>query len=357
MAIATSAFAKSLLNSLRPAAASSPASPLAVACQRRFSNAFASDKTSTKVGRGPALTGGMPSGGLSGGTTNPKFNTSPVLPDQSAHHSALTNISTQLSGGPSGLTQAWRERREMLRGRSDRENAADVYAAATKLLLEPKLWTYGSMVGYQRKLLDLVGAHSWRRRLSNDDPNLLHLEKELRVLEAMTPIELMSNHKSVFTKESLKLIAEKADCTVKFVENVITNHDVLRGDRRWYQILKQFGRPLPTSFEDRGLWGQYDRPFSEKEQELRNEMMEKHREKMMKGKPPRQHNVFFRQPSIGGNQWSTRPPKSYPVRWPTRPERKSRLAGVGVPGGGGDRGRPWGKLGNHFGGGAVVPKF
>jgi hypothetical protein len=95
------------------------------------------------------------------------------------------------------------------------------------------------------QLMDLLGAFSWRRRFAPDDPNLAHLEKaadgskaeelglsiggtpkwmvhdgkthgfkplknplkwmiwrstdgqELRVLEAMTPVALASNHKSV----------------------------------------------------------------------------------------------------------------------------------------------------------------
>ena len=53
----------------------------------------------------------------------------------------------------------------------------------------------------------------------------------------MTPVELASNHKSVFDAQAMSLIAEKAKVTVGFVRQVIMEHDVLRADRRWYQRL------------------------------------------------------------------------------------------------------------------------
>eukprot|EP00913_Durusdinium_trenchii_P014969 g14041.t1 len=160
----------------------------------------------------------------------------------------------------------------------------------------------------------------------------------------MTPVELASNHKSVFNSRSIALIAEKSNTTVKFVNQVILEHDVLRADRRWYQILAQFDRPQPKSFEDRSFMAEYDRPFSQSEDDMREEMIEKQQRIQSKKKSKRLTWIWYRHPSCGGNRWSTRPPRWYPAQWKTRPERRLRLAGVGVPGGGGDRGRPWGRL-------------
>mmetsp|Transcript_175126 Transcript_175126/g.561623 ORF Transcript_175126/g.561623 Transcript_175126/m.561623 type:complete len:353 (+) Transcript_175126:76-1134(+) len=283
--------------------------------------------------------------------------------DMPAHYQALQRISEQLSSPFSGVLgdmaggpmQAYRERSQRLRQKSDQNKMEEVYEASRNFLMEPVTWTFGNMQAYQRKVLELAGATGWRRRISSDDPSILHLEKELRVLEAMTPAELMSNHKNVFTEDSKKLIAEKSGATVKYVESVIMEHDILRADRRWYKILMQFGRQLPTSFEDRSFMGESDRPFSESEREYQEKMIEKHRLKADRLKPPRMFNVYFRKPTCGGNQWSTRPPKTYPVQFKMRYERRERLRGVGVPGGGGDRGRPWGKLGQHFGGGYPAP--
>merc|ERR1712072_975537 len=105
-----------------------------------------------------------------------------------------------------------------------------------------------------------------------------HLEKELKVLEAMTPVEMASNHKSVFTSEAVKLIAEKSGQKETFVLQVIMEHDILRADRRWYKILEQFDRPLPKTFEDRQFYAEFDRPVSETEREIRQDMVDKETE-------------------------------------------------------------------------------
>merc|ERR1719160_1740647 len=153
-----------------------------------------------------------------------------------------------------------------------------------------------------------MGAYGWRRRLQGDDPAIQHLEKELKVLEAMTPVEMASNHKSVFTRESVKLIAEKSGQREQFVYQVIMEHDVLRADRRWYKILQQFNRPIPKTFEDRQFYAEFDRPFSETEREIRQKMLEteERRSKDRNQKPRRYKNIWYRHPSCGGNRWSTR---------------------------------------------------
>mmetsp|Transcript_67374 Transcript_67374/g.121404 ORF Transcript_67374/g.121404 Transcript_67374/m.121404 type:complete len:361 (-) Transcript_67374:70-1152(-) len=274
------------------------------------------------------------------------------LAPSTPHLQALQRISEMLPviGDGAGIMQNFRDRQVRLRKKKDLSQQEEIFGEAVKFLMIGERWTYGNMLAYQRKVLDLMGAHSFMRRFQGDDPSVAHLEKELRVLEAMTPVELASNHKSIFTKEVVKLIAEKSGATVKFVDQVILEHDILRADRRWYQILKQFDRPMPQSFEDRSFMAEYDRPFSNSEIDYRQEMMDKHQEKQgTRMKPKRIHAIWYRHPTCGGNRWSARPPRWYPVNWKTRPERRSRLAGVGISGGGGDRGRPWGRLGNFVG--------
>merc|ERR1719181_1048225 len=105
----------------------------------------------------------------------------------------------------------------------------------------------------------------------------------------MTPVELASNHKRVFTKEAIKLIAEKSGQKEQFVHQVIMEHDILRADRRWYQILQQFDRPLPKTFEDRQFMAEFDRPVSETEKEVRQGMVDRESKKSLdkKFKPKR----------------------------------------------------------------------
>merc|ERR1719410_185647 len=102
-------------------------------------------------------------------------------------------------------------------------------------------------------------------------------------------------------------------------------------------IRKQFNQPLPKTFDDRQHMATYDRPLSETEREMRQEMIEKMQSKTDRTKPKRITKIWFRHPTCGGNRWSTRPPRWFPTQWKMRPDRRRRLAGVGVPGGGGDR--------------------
>lgn len=266
------------------------------------------------------------------------------------HIVALQRIAELVSGTKAGdLVQSFRDRQTRLRADKDQRQANEIFEESRKILMAPDRWTYGNMAAYQMKLLDLMGAYGWRRRLSQDDPNIQRLEKELKVLEAMTPVELASNHKSVFSREAIKLIGEKSGTSEKFVNEVIMEHDILRGDRRWYKILEQFKRPLPKNFDDRQHMAEYDRPFSETERQIRQDMIDRETRITTERriKPKRMKSIYFRQPSCGGNRWSTRAPRWYPVRFKMRPERVKRMAGVGVPGGGGDRGQPRGRLAAH----------
>jgi len=252
------------------------------------------------------------------------------------HHSAIQRLADLAA--PGSMLETMRKRRVMVRANKDRIKQEEVFTECVKYLMEGTRWTFGNMAAYQRKVLDLIGATGWRRRFSSDDPSVLHLEKELRVLDAMTPVELASNHKSVFTREAKKMIAEKANVSEKFVDQVIIEHDVLRGDRRWYMILKQFDKPLPRTFQDRQFLAEFDRPLSASEAEMRQKMIDDETSKMVaRGyKPKRTHYIYYRKPTCGGNRWSTRPPRWFPSRWKTRPERKQRE--------GGEHRRPWGRL-------------
>lgn len=284
--------------------------------------------------------GGMPSPALRGRMQQAIPSAAPP------HHQALERLAqgARLSTIEDMLA-SYRERSRRIRELGDRKQAEEFFDESRRFLMAPEKWTYGNMLAYQRKVLDKMGAFSWRRRLQADDPSIQHLEKELKVLEAMTPVELASNHKSVFTREAIKLIAEKASATDRFVNSVIMQHDILRADRRWYMILEQFGKTLPRDFEDRQYMAEYDRPFSETETEMREDMMAEAGERMGKKRPPSTKCIYFRHPTCGGNRWSTRPPRWYPHCFRMRPERLNRLRGTSAAGGrGGDRGRPWGRM-------------
>lgn len=275
-----------------------------------------------------------------------------------AHHRALAKLAEilpGLAGVGGGALQSWRDRNARLRDQGNRMKQEEVFHELTRFLMAPALWTYGSMAAYQRKVLVVLGVDSLIRKLAGKDSQIDHLEKELKVLEAMTPVELASNHKSVFTREAIALIAEKSGTSEKFVNQVLLEHDILRADRRWYKILEQFGKQLPRSFEERAFMAEYDRPFSESELEQREEFMDKGKKRFERKKPPRVYSIWYRKPSCGGNRWSSRPPRWYPQRWKMWSERRARLAGVGSGQGGGDRGVPWGRLARFSGPGGIRP--
>merc|ERR1711924_376616 len=140
--------------------------------------------------------------------------------------------------------------------------------------------------------------------------------------------------------------AEKSGTKEQFVHQVIMEHDILRADRKWYKILEQFSRPVPKTFEDRQFYAEFDRPFSETEKEVREEMIDRETKKgfQKRFKPKRFKWIWFRHPTCGGNRWSTRPPRWYPQRFRMRDERVARLGGPPM-GGNARRSGPWGNLG------------
>jgi len=230
------------------------------------------------------------------------------------HHSAYEKLASVMpETGKFGSTlRSWIPRE------TQEERAKRIFRESRDTLLSYETWTYGSYLNYQQKLYELIGGHELKTKvLRRNDPNLEHVLNETRVLEAMTATELKSNYHTVFTPESKLLLAEKAGVSKAFVENVIRMHDMLRADRRWYQILKQFNRRLPTDFLDRQQMAEQDRPMSELELDLikKNQQKEMHFNMQVKKQTvPRFTHIYTRRRSVGGNRWSTQPPRWFP-RW------------------------------------------
>jgi len=242
--------------------------------------------------------------------------------DKAVHFSALQRLTD--GSAASTVMQRFRDWRSANSQRSMLEQQEDFFLSSLNLLMASERWTFGAFLAYQRKLVDLMGGNSWRRRLGEQNKDVEFLEKQLKVLEAMNPVELASNHKSVFTKESIKLISEKSGVDSReFVDRVIFTHDALRADRKWFMIRQQFGKRLPRSMEERAEWAEYDRPPSQSENEYRQEYMEKEMKKVMKKgyKQRKILSIWPRKRSIGGNRWSIKPPKWYPTRW-TNPKKQ-----------------------------------
>jgi len=264
-------------------------------------------QSSTK-GRGPA--------NLPAGTGH-----FPKQPDGSqkegiSHHSAFEQLASYIPETPK-----MSDLRSYVPIETQEERVTRIFQESMKMLLSFDRWTYGAYLAYQQRFFELIGGHDLKTKvLRQNDPNIAHVEKETRVLKAMTSAELRSNHHSVFTRETKLLIAEKADVTLHFVDQVIMMHDALRADRRWYQIRQQFNRRLPVDFLDRQQMAEEDRTSSElekKEMKRQQEVQYWYFTKVQRKKLPRITSQYIRHPSVGGNRWSTQPPRWYP-RWPKR---------------------------------------
>ena len=125
----------------------------------------------------------------------------------------------------------------------------------------------------------------------------------------MNAYELASNHKSVFTYDAIGNIAKAANSTPKVVNQLIDEHDSLRGDRRWYQIREQFGRDLPASPEAKEILARRDRPRAQVEKEQQEKQM-KHlmntlkQRKLTTQPTPRRHHRFSRGKTGKEDRWS-----------------------------------------------------
>ena len=105
------------------------------------------------------------------------------------------------------------------------------------------------MKKWTEQILDLTGNSGLQGKLTQKTQEVENLEKTIRVLEAMTPQELASNSRKIFTPETLKLIAEKSETDGPFVDQVLVQHDMLRADRRWSRGCASRGRPVCSEMD------------------------------------------------------------------------------------------------------------
>lgn len=185
-------------------------------------------------------------------------------------------------------------------------------------LMSAPLWTFGAFRHYQEKMLELLGGTGFKGWLQKNQKNPILDETRLkiRILAKMTPFELASNHKSVFTHETIQQLAKAADTTPRIVEELLKEHDILRADRRWYQIRSQFRRELPRTPEDKEILAKRDRPWSETEKEEQKEGREKMIEQLkerrqLKNPPRRPHHQFSKSPDE--DKWTARSNRYQPA--------------------------------------------
>ena len=197
-------------------------------------------------------------------------------------------------------------------------DARKLFRESMDNLMSAPLWTFGAFRHYQERMLELlggVGFKGWVQR-NQKNPLLDRTRRSIAILSAMNPYELASNHKSVFSSESKRLIAEKAGVPVKLVEELIAEHDMLRGDRRWYQIRQQFGRDLPKSAEEREILAQRDRPLSQTEKEVLRDQkaksIAKQKDTLRLTKPKPIQGLYFRHASKGFDRWRKHTPRTQP---------------------------------------------
>ncbi|KAF4671461.1 hypothetical protein FOZ61_000083 [Perkinsus olseni] len=210
-----------------------------------------------------------------------------------------------------GLTGSIRHSVSEARKRRKDQDEFEQYRYMVEELMKPQMWTYGAFKNYQEKVLEASGAHSMRAKFSEESAGIEHIKKGIKVLAAMNPIELASNHRDVFTERSRKLIAEKAGVSKEFVIQVILEHDALRGDRKWYMIRKQYNMPMPKTFEDREFMAKYDRPRSQMERQQFKKMVDKYQLwNRTRWRQPIITAAYKRHKSTGFDRW-----RKVPVRW------------------------------------------
>ena len=201
---------------------------------------------------------------------------------------------------------------EEKQAQSEKEND-EIFTKSAEYLLERPVWTFGAYRHYQERMLELLGGTGFKGWISKDQPNpLLDKTKQtIRVLSRMNSFELASNHKSAFTAQALRDIAEAAGVEEAAVREVLLEHDMLRADRRWYQIRTQFGRPLPRCSEEKNNLALFDRPISQSEKEklkIRAHKMKSWTFDVLKRPVPRLTGLYVRKKSKGINRWSDRGP-------------------------------------------------
>jgi len=208
-------------------------------------------------------------------------------------------------------------------------SADEIFRKMQTQLLDGQYWTFDAFRKYNVILFDLYGGNKSkakptqkRNELNEDyaervakwetdmlkkmDPSVRALRQKIKIMDAMDPVELASNHKSIFTRRGKKLIAQRAGVDVNEVESLILEHDGLRADRKWYQTRMLLKLPLPQTMEERDRLATFDRPFSRTEME----MAKQHQESRIKSakrdqkSPKRITSYVFRTPSKGISRWN-----------------------------------------------------
>lgn len=205
----------------------------------------------------------------------------------------------------------------------------EIFKKMQNQLLQGQFWTFDAFRRYNVVLFDLYGGNKGKAKpvpkkdeldseyaarvsdwetamLKKLDPSVRALRQKIKVLDCLNPIELASNHKSVFSRHARKLIANKAKVPLKEVDSIILEHDGLRADRKWYQTRMAFKLPLPSTMEEREKWSSLDRPFSRSEMELGKKHQERTRMSAQRSQlsPKRITSYVFRTPSKGISRWS-----------------------------------------------------
>lgn len=234
-----------------------------------------------------------------------------------------TAISDMISGG--SIADRWRK----YTVQDQRENGVEIFRRMQGELLRPEKWTFDAFRLYNVQLYDAYGGNTgkakptqkkneldedfaervaeWEQDLAKkQDPSVRALRQKIKILDAMNPVELASNHKSIFTQSAKKLIAQAAGVPLKEVDAIILEHDGLRADRKWYQTRLAMHLPLPSTLEERERWAVLDRPFSRTEMELaRAHQKEKMQAAQRSQKSPKRISSYvFRRPSKGISRWS-----------------------------------------------------
>lgn len=193
-------------------------------------------------------------------------------------------------------------------------------------LMKGDLWSYARAADFYKLVLELLSEKSQAEKLldkvrpdAQDSEELKYYQQVVALFEGMTPQEKASNHKSIFTIGAQRQLAQRVGVPLDFVRAVIEHHDVLRADRRWYQILAQHKQALPQTDEDKRRMA-WDRLPSETEQEqledkqatgAYNEFIVRHRKKKkFYGVPLK--GAWFRKSTSGISRWMLRPHKSLP---------------------------------------------
>ena len=232
-------------------------------------------------------------------------------------------VSNLVEGG--SISERWRK----LTSEDQKETGIEVYRKMQSKLMEGDVWTYDAFRMYNLQLYDLYGGNKgkakpeqkrneldedyservkkWEQDLAkSQDPAIRSVRQKLRILDCLNQVELLSNHKSIFTRSAKRLFAQKAKVTFKDVEELLLEHDGLRADRKWFMTRQAMNLPLPSTMEERERWATLDRPFSRTEIEL----AKAHQEERMKSarrktKAPRRISSYvFRTPSKGISRWN-----------------------------------------------------